>query len=397
MTDDNRWMLPEGIEEALPDEAERLERLRRRVLDLHHAWGYELVMPPLIEYLESLLTGAGSDLDLQTFKLTDQLTGRMMGVRADMTPQAARIDAHRLRREMPVRLCYMGTVLRTRGDGLGGSRSPLQVGAELFGHAGSDSDVEIIGLMIETLRACGVAAGWMDLGHVAIYRGLVAQAGLNPEDERELFTLLQRKALPEIDEFLAARDLASHSVAMLGALAMLNGGLDVLDEARARLARADHVVLDAIDEMQRVAEAVLRRHPGIELHVDLAELRGYRYKTGIVFAAYVAGYGQEVARGGRYDDIGRVFGRARPATGFSTDLRVLARLSVDGHRRAGAIFAPAQGDAALDERICELRAQGERVIRALAGQSAGPAEMGCDRVLERSSDGWNVKPVGTAK
>ncbi len=394
MTDLDRWLLPEGIEEALPEQAERLETYRRRLIDLYHTWGYELVMPPFIEYLESLLTGTGRDLDLQTFKLTDQLTGRMMGVRADMTPQVARIDAHRLKREVPARLCYLGTVLHTRPDGFAGSRSPLQLGAELYGHAGIDSDVEIICLMLETLAACGIGSVYMDLGHVGIFRAMTAQAGLGSDQEAQLFDMLQRKALPEIDEYLAALNLDKEVSAMLGALAELNGSDEVLAEARSTFARANGAVQEALDYLEAVASAVRSHHAKVELHVDLAELRGYHYHTGVVFAAYVPGRGQEIARGGRYDDIGKVFGRARPATGFSADLKTLVVVSADVLQgKASGIFAPAGEDPALNAKIEELRAAGERVICALAGQTGDARAMGCDRELVNKGDQWIVLDV----
>jgi ATP phosphoribosyltransferase regulatory subunit len=395
MTDTNRWLLPEGIEEALPPLAERLETCRRQLLDLYHSWGYELVMPPLIEYLESLLTGTGHDLDLQTFKLTDQLNGRLMGVRADMTPQVARIDAHSLKRDVPTRLCYMGTVLHTRPDGFAGSRSPLQVGAELYGHGGSDGDVEMIRLMLETFRVCGVQGVFLDLGHVGIYRCLAAEAGLPADSETQLFDMLQRKALPEIREFLGGLDMAEPARARLLALGKLNGGAEVLDQAREALAGAGEAVFRALDVLSGIAAAVQRRHPEVALHVDLAELRGFHYHTGAVFAAYVAGHGQELARGGRYDDIGRVFGRARPATGFSTDLKTLVRLSAEPLALAPrGIFAPPGGDDALDEAVQALRARGERVIQGLEGQENDALRMGCDRVLRRDSNNlWTVTEV----
>ena len=393
MLDNDRWLLPEGIEEGLPLQAERLETLRRKLLDLFHSWGYELVMPPLIEYIESLLIGTGSDLDRKTFKLTDQLTGRMMGVRADMTPQVARIDAHRLRREAPTRLCYLGTVLHTRPEGLGGSRSPLQVGAELYGHAGIESDVEVIGLMLETLHATGIERLHLDLGHVGIYRGLVRAAQLDADAEARLFDALQRKAKPEIAVFLAECVPEPSLRDMLGALADLNGGEEVLAEARRRLDGAGEMVAASLDNLEQIAAGLARRRPDVALHFDLAELRGYNYHTGAVFAAFVPGQGQAVAVGGRYDDIGRVFGRARPATGFSTDLKSLMALSSDNAREVRGIFAPAAGDTALEARIDELRAAGERVIRALPGQSGGAQEMGCNRELVETKGTWELREV----
>src|SRR5688572_9257888 len=288
---ENPWLLPAGIDEVLPQEARQLETLRRKLLDLYDSWGYELVIPPMIEYLESLLTGTGSDLDLQTFKLIDQLNGRMMGVRADMTPQVARIDARRLATEVPTRLCYMGTVLHTRPDGFAGSRSPYQVGAELYGHAGPQSDAEILSLLLETLKATGINDIYLDLGHVGIFRGLSHQIGLSAEQETQLFDMLQRKALPEIDTYLRELDVKSGFKKMLSALANLNGGAEVLAEARKVLKPAGKGVITLVDYLEEVASALELRVPGIPLHYDLAELRGYRYQTGIVFAAFVPGHG----------------------------------------------------------------------------------------------------------
>lgn len=386
----NPWLLPSGIDELLPDDARRLETLRRRLLDLFDSWGYELVVPPLIEYLESLLTGTGTDLDLQTFKLTDQLTGRMMGVRADMTPQVARIDAHHLKRHGPARLCYMGTVLHTRPDGFAGTRSPYQIGAELYGHAGPQSDAEVLCLLIEALRATGLDNLYVDIGHVGIYRNLAGQADLDGEQEARLFDMLQRKAVPEITDYLGGLGLAASDRDRLAALATLNGGPGVLAEARERLDGAGQAVADALDYLEQVADAVNRRLPDTPLHYDLGELRGYRYQTGIVFAAFVPGHGQEVARGGRYDDIGEVFGRSRPATGFSADLRSAIELGALESPPRAAILAPAVEDQALYEQAAALRADGERVIFELPGAAADPQELGCDRRLEERDGEWIV-------
>jgi len=390
-----RWLLPEGIDEVLPLQAARLERLRRRLLDLYAGWGYELIMPPFIEYIDSLLTGTGNDLDLQTFKLTDQLTGRMMGVRADMTPQAARIDAHRLRCETPVRLCYLGTVLRTRPDGFAGSRSPLQVGAELFGHAGIESDLEIMALMLETLDATGVTGVHLDLGHVGIYRGLMRDAGLDAETAALLFDALQRKARAEIEALLAKAAIDKTAAAQLAALAGLNGGMECLDEAAQVLRAAAADVRAALDDLRRIAEGLHAHRPGVPLHFDLAELRGYHYHTGPVFAAFVPGHGKAAAQGGRYDDIGRVFGRARPATGFSADLKTLMTLAVQEAPPPvrAAIFAPCAADVALYAQIQRLRAAGDCVICALPGQPGGAREMGCDRELVKTGESWQVAAV----
>jgi len=396
MTGKNRWLLPEGIEELLPEQARQLEQLRRELLDLYSSWGYELIIPPFIEYLDSLLTGTGHDLDLQTFKLIDQLSGRLLGLRADMTPQAARIDAHRLQRETPTRLCYLGTVLHTRPDGFAGSRSLMQVGAELFGHAGPESDVEILELMVATLAFTGIEDLYLDLGHVGIYRGLAADAGLDEDQEALLFDALQRKAIPEINEFLRQLDhLSTVQRERLAALASLNGGAEVLERAGALLQGSGDAAQLALDNLVRIAALAQRRLPGVTLHFDLAELRGYQFHTGVVFAAFVADRGQEIARGGRYDDIGKVFGRARPATGFSADLRSLMRLGArQPAAAAAAIAAPAEDDAALADRIRTLRAAGERVIQQLPGQAGSLAEMGCNRVLRWNGSQWLVEAIG---
>jgi ATP phosphoribosyltransferase regulatory subunit len=390
MTDVNRWLLPDGLEEALPVAARRLEALRRAILDQFDVWSYDLVIPPMAEYLESLLTGAGQELDLQTFKLTDQLTGKLMGLRADLTPQVARIDAHRLREEGTTRLCYVGSVLRTRADEWSGSRSPLQAGAELFGHDGLDSDVEIILLMLATLDRCGVRDASIDLGHVDIYRSLARLAGFAPARERVFFDLLQRKAIPEIEETLAAWRLDAEVSRQLRALVELNGGPEVLVEARGMLAAAPMQVTAALDHLSAVIERLQAAHPDLDIHVDLGELRGYSYHTGLVFAAFVPGSGQEIARGGRYNEIGRVFGRARAATGFSTDLRQLLRLvPAWSEPRRDCVLAPAEGDAGLESAIADLRARGVRVRRLLAGESGDALIEG--RRLQKRGHEWTVE------
>lgn len=394
MTLADRWLLPEGIEEILPPEARRLERLRRELLDLYDRWGYEQVFPPLIEFLESLLTGTGHDLELQTFKLIDPLSGRLLGIRADMTPQVARIDAHHLKRTVPTRLCYVGTVLHTRGDGFGGSRSPIQVGAELYGHCGYESDLEVLSLMLETLAVAGLADAHLDLGHVAIFRGLIRQAGLHPEQESVLFEALQRKALPEIHAILADCGPPAALRDMFLALAELNGGREILAQAERVLADAVGEVRQALATLGQLAAALERRLPELPITFDLAELRGYRYHTGVVFSAYVPGQGQAVAQGGRYDEIGQVFGRARPATGFSTDLKTLLALgSAPAVLPSGAIYAPQDDDPALAVLVDELRRRGERVIYALPDADPGLRALGCDRVLLRRGEGWTVAPV----
>jgi ATP phosphoribosyltransferase regulatory subunit len=394
MTSKDQWLLPDGIEEVLPPEAWRLERARRELLDMFACRGYDLIIPPLIEHLESLLTGTGNDLDLQTFKVTDQLTGRMLGMRADMTPQAARIDAHPLRRDAPTRLCYMGSVLRTRADGFGGSRSPMQIGAELFGHAGIESDTEILELVLETLSLLQISDVHIDLGHVGIFRGLARDAGLSTVVENDLFDALQRKAVTGIEEILTAHVADAGQRSRLAALAQLNGGADVFERAREVLAGAGELVMAALDNLDAIANLLRQRAGDVTLNYDLAELSGYKYQTGMVFAVFVPGCGREIARGGRYDAVGEVFGRARPATGFSTDLKTLINLSQrDFGTISGAILAPADEDADLHVMVKALREQGERVVHALPGQAGDAATMGCDRVLAKDKHGWVIRPA----
>lgn len=381
----DRWLLPDGIEELLPEQARHAEALRRRLLDLYSSWGYELIIPPLLEFTESLLVGLGDDIDLQTFRVTDQLTGRMMGLRADITPQAARIDAHSLQREGVVRLCYAGSVLHTRPKAPLASRSPIQLGAELYGDNSAASDLEIISLMLETLSVAGLSDLTLDLGHVGIYRAVVEYVGLDGDAEQRFFDLLQGKAATELRAFAASEVDDEQSAALLMALLELHGNADVLAAGREHFA-AIPAALEAIDLLERLAGQLQARVPGLNLYFDLAELRGYHYHTGLVFSALVEGCGQEVASGGRYDDIGEVFGRARPATGFSIDLKALLVLAPTAEQ-VQAIMAPAQEDEALWQEVQRLRAAGERVIHALPGQGE---VAGCDRQLVKSADGWTV-------
>jgi ATP phosphoribosyltransferase regulatory subunit len=390
MTIPDHWLLPEGVEEMLPAAAQNLEQLRRHLVDLYRSWGYEMVIPPLIEFLDSLLTGTGNDLDLQTFKLTDQLSGRMMGVRADMTPQVARIDAHRLKRVVPTRLCYLGSVLLTRSDGLGGSRSPFQVGAELYGHQGYESDIEVLSLMLETLTLAGIKEVHLDLGHVMIFRNLAQQFQLNEEQERVLFDALQRKAIPELREHLATYKLAKDQQQHFLNLAELSGGEEVLTAGLELLGPINSEIRAALQTLSQIAVAIRQRVPEVPIHFDLAELRGYHYHTGLVFAAYVPGHGQEVARGGRYDGIGQVFGQARPATGFSTDLRTLLNLGHVNAQPSKRIYAPPMGDPALDLYVDELRSQGAQVVRALPGADMGAQSLKCEWELRCQDNTWVV-------
>ena len=402
----NTWLLPDGINESLPDEAEKLEALRRHLIDLYATWGYRLVMPPLVEYLESLRAGMGTQLDLQTFKITDQINGRMMGVRADITPQVARIDAHHLSKgesDAGVnRLCYIGTVLRTRSEQQGGSRSPIQVGAELFGHAGIKSDFEIISLMLETLHSLDVNDLVLDLGHVGVVNGLAEHTNLDANQKDTYFDMLVRKSIPEIEKWVAQQGFTETDSKMLLALPLLSGSTATIKAAKNSLRNAGKSVLDALDHLQSISDLITRYFPDLQLHIDLAEMRGYAYHTGILYTVYIPGRGSSIAQGGRYDGIGKAFGNERSAIGFSTDLCTLANLSFEtttliNSLGVNGILAPSILDKSLDKMIDSLRAQGEQVIRQLDQQTDLTAEQlekqGCNRIIEKQDDEWIVVSV----
>ena len=382
------WLLPEYIEDILPEEARRIERLRRRILDDFAVHGYELVMPPLLEYVDSLLTGTGHDLDLQTFKLVDQLSGRMLGVRADITPQVARIDAHLLNRGGVTRLCYSGSVLRTLPDGMNRTREPLQIGAEIYGHRGIDSDVEVQRLMLRALQLAGVSDVSIDIGHVGIFRALLRRARVAPPLEADLFQAMQAKDAPTINGL--ARKLDRTTRQALADLPGLYGGAEVLAKARRVLPPLPEIraaLRDLSALSQRLADRARIRS------FDLGELRGYHYHSGVVFAAYANTRPNAVAQGGRYDEVGKAFGRARPATGFSMDLRELAATGaqVPPGSRVLAPYRP--NDRALRQRIAALRGRGTIVIEDLPGHARYRAELGCDRALVRRAGRWIIQKL----
>ncbi|MCG8392353.1 MAG: ATP phosphoribosyltransferase regulatory subunit [Pseudomonadales bacterium] len=390
MNQEEQWLLPDGVEEVLPGRARAIEQLRRQTLDLYQRWGYELVFPPLIEFLESLLNGAGRDLERETFKITDQLTGRLMGVRADITPQVARMDAHSLRRNTPSRLCYCSSALRTRPVVAGATRLPYQLGVELFGHAGTDSDLEVISLLVETLALAGLAQQVvLDLGHVGLFRGLIEACDLSDAEQNQLEDIYVRKARVELDSFLAERALPDNVARALAALPWLAGGVEVLSQARGLL-KDFPAALAALDELAILADVLTAR--GVTLHLDLGELRGYHYHTGCVFAAYLAGESEPVAKGGRYDHIGEVFGRARPATGFSADLKMLAA-QTDVAVADGILAEGSLQDSIFADTVTALREQGERVVLALPGADNEPRELGCGRKLVPGDNGWVIKDI----
>ncbi|MDN3525833.1 ATP phosphoribosyltransferase regulatory subunit [Halomonas sabkhae] len=388
MTIADRWLLPDGMDEVLPPQASRMEEVRRALLDLYYGWGYDQVMPPPVEFLDSLLTGTGTELELQTFKLTDQMTGRMMGASADVTPQVARMDAHSLKRQGPVRLCYCANVLRAKPDQYQAGRSPVQVGLELFGHAGLEADLEVLRLALTSLTVAGAREVHLALGHIGIYRSLVEAAELSADQERAVFKALELKSPGELASCVEDSVSDPLLAEMLRSLVTLHGGPEVLDEAREVFAEAPQAVGAALDQLRALYQGVAAQHPEVEFYFDLAELRGYQYHTGMMFSAFVPGYGQALAKGGRYDDTGRAFGRARPATGFSLELKLLAGLAPSS-RREGGIWAPAEGDG-LADAVRQLREQGERVVQALPGQRTGPEQHQCQRQLVRQAEGWRV-------
>jgi ATP phosphoribosyltransferase regulatory subunit len=390
MTSVDRWQLPDGIQEVLPAQAATAERLRRRLLDLYRSWGYQLVIPPLMEFTESLLIGLGRDLDLLTFKLTDQLSGRTLGIRADITPQVARIDAHSLGHSGITRLCYAGSTLHTRSKSLLASRSPIQLGAELYGDNSLAADVEIVRLMLTTLEMAGVdSAITLDLGHVGVYQAVLASAALTAEQEQTVFDALQRKSLPDLHLALAGVD--SDAANLIIGLVGLHGDDSVLANARDLFAEGAPNALAAVDALQQVATDIRRQRPGLDIYFDLGELRGYHYHTGIVFAAYVPGHGQALANGGRYDNVGAVFGRARAATGFATDLKALLDLVPSDGDNQGAISMPDSDDPALAATVAALRESGEIVINCL---STDP-DPRCDRQLIEQDGAWHLQVLTT--
>ncbi|MDA8329179.1 MAG: ATP phosphoribosyltransferase regulatory subunit [Betaproteobacteria bacterium] len=377
------WILPEYIEDLLPETALRMENLRHALLDLFRTHGYEIVAPPLLEYLDSLLTGTGSDLDLQTFKLVDQLSGKSMGLRADITPQTARIDAHLLKREGITRLCYAGTVVHTLPTRNYRSRELMQLGAELYGHTGYEADVEIQKLMLDALKLAGVSDLYLDIGHVGVFRGLLNCASIPADRINPLFVAMQAKDIRSIQQLTA--QLPADLQTAFCALPTLYGGKEVLERAAKILPKQTEITL-ALDSLRAIIDET---QPGIVLNLDLAELRGYHYHSGVVFAAYTRHHPAPLAAGGRYDNIGQSFGRARPATGFSLDLRELAS-QFPSQSKQKPILAPYVKDTRLTAKIEELRLAGQIVLIDLPGHRAQHHEYGCASMLEQNTEGeWH--------
>ena len=390
MTTENRWLLPEGIEELLPERASQLEALRRRLLDQCGTWGYRYVIPPLVEFTDSLLIGLGADLDVVTCKFTDQMSGRMLGVRADITPQAARMDAHSLAENGVTRLCYAGSTLQSTPQSVIGGRAPIQLGAELFGCDAIEADSEIISLMLSTFACAGVSrALTLDIGHIGIYDALFSNANLDPEIESQMFDALQRKSTPDIERLSSS--LPDDVSQRLRQLASLHGSPEVLLEARTLFCN-EPVVLAALDDLDTVLAQAQQAFPDVGVYVDLTELRGFRYHTGLVFAVYLEGRGSAVAKGGRYDNIGAVFGRDRPATGFAIDLKALVDDMTPVESSRPPIIAPPSDAPDLRVAIAGLRAKGRTVVVDLAPGLALP---GAERLVLNNGE-WIIETEATS-
>ncbi len=386
------WILPEYVEDILPADALHIEAMRRRIMDWLLVHGYELVGPPLLEYVESLLSGSGGDMDLRMFKVVDQLSGRMMGLRADMTPQTARIDAHLLNRKGITRLCYAGSVLHTLPSGLTRTREPLQIGAELYGHSGLESDLEVQRLMLQSLAIAGIGKIHLDLGHVAVFRGLIRGAGIPLELETELFNILQAKDISGLTSLCAGlnKNVDVRTRKALLMLPELYGDSRILTLARNSLPDYPEI-RTALEELEVVGEEL--KSVVHTLAFDLADLRGYHYHSGMVFAAYTANCPNAIALGGRYDDVGKAFGRARPATGFSMDLRELSGLVNPDVRPRGILAPYVKTDQGLQKTIGQLRNAGQIVVVELPGHESAQDTFNCDRRLVLRGEVWTMEQI----
>ncbi|PUA27263.1 MAG: ATP phosphoribosyltransferase regulatory subunit [Cellvibrio sp. 79] len=390
MTYADRWLLPDGVEEILPAEAKAIDTLRRRLLDLYSTWGYDMVIPPLLEYTDSLLIGLGRDVDLLTFKVTDQLSGRTLGIRADITPQTARMDAHSFHRAGANRLCYAGHVVHTRPKNPLATRTPIQAGLEFYGEPGIAADIEVVSLLLESLAVAGLPRQHIDLGHVGIYRSIAASAGLTKFQEETFFELLQRKATTEIRAWVEANISDTVTANLFLALPGLAGDKSVLQKAK-KLFSGLQAAQQAVEQLVQVAEIIEQRYPSAELYFDLGELRGYHYLTGLVFAAFAPGYGNPIASGGRYDHIGEVFGRARPATGFAVDITAISKLGLLPRTSLSAIAVVESTDPLQWQAVSDLRLKGERVVNVSA--TSDLAELGCGRQLVLRDGRYQVQAI----
>ena len=383
------WLLPEQIADVLPSQARRVEELRRALIDGARSYGFELVMPPLLEYLDSLLSGTGRELDLKTFKLVDQLSGRTLGLRADTTPQVARIDAHLLNRQGVARLCYCGPVLHTRADSAQGTREPLQFGAEVYGHAGLEADLEVIDLALDGLHVAGVDDVLLDLGDARILRSVLSGAAVAGEQLTDVIEALARKDSAALAE--RSQAMPQPIQQSLAALLRLYGGAEVLGHAR-RLLPQSGAITGALDDLAWLADHVQRAHPSVRVAFDLADMSGYAYYSGARFALYGAGSNAALARGGRYDEVGAVFGRNRPAVGYSLDVKALALAAAQAAAIA-AVRAPWSEDSGLRAAVRQLREQGHMVVCTLPGHEHEAQEYDCDRELVAVDGRWVLRAL----
>ena len=383
------WLLPEHIADVLPSQARRIEELRRELLDMARGYACELVMPPLLEHLESLLSGAGHALDLKTFKLVDQLSGRSLGLRADTTPQVARIDAHLLNRAGVTRLCYCGPVLHTRPDGINASREPLQFGVEVYGHAGLEADLEVQEMALDAIQRAGLTDIVLDMGDARLLRGVLGDAVLSEEKLVGIVAALAAKDAPALAALTA--ELPASAAQGLQALLRLYGGVEVLAAARTQLPR-NAAVSAALDDLQWLVRHLQEAHPGVSLGLDLADVGAHDYYSGVRFALYAKGSSDAILRGGRYDEVGAVFGRRRPAVGFSLDLKALVALTPAQALRA-AVRAPWGEDAGLRAAVRALREKGETVVCMLPGHEHEGDEFDCDRELALVGSQWVVRAL----
>lgn len=383
------WLLPEHVADVLPAQARRIEELRRSLLDMARGYGYELVQPPLLEHLDSLLNGAGQELDLRTFKLVDQLSGRTLGVRADTTPQVARIDAHLLNRQGVTRLCYCGPVLHTKPQGAMATREPLQLGAELYGHAGLEADLEVAELALDGLLAIGLPGLVLDMADARILRGVLGDAAVPEPARADLASALAAKDSSRLQALTEGLPAAARSALL--ALPGLYGDLSVLDKARQALP-GHPLITSALDDLAWMAGHIAASCPGVAVGFDLADMGGYGYYSGLRFAVYAQGAVDALLRGGRYDEVGAAFGRNRPAVGFSADLKSIAD-SVAASQRRLAVRAPWNEDADLRAAVRRLRGQGETVVCMLPGHEHEGDEFDFDRELVPVAGQWALRAI----
>ena len=391
MVNSNRWILPDGVQDILPAQARLLETIRGRMLKLFGSWGYDLVIPPMLEFTDSLHSASGEDLELLTFRMVDPLSGKTMGVRPDITPQIARIDAHSLRTKGPSRLCYAGTVLHTRARDALSSRTPISIGLELFGESCINADIEVLRLFLKSLAINNIQNICLDLGHVDICGGLLAAAKLGDEKKDKFYDLLQRKAMRELQQWVPKNVDDQNLSEWLLLLPDLIGGVEILDAAKQKLEGAPKKVIDGLEQLITVAAAI--ENAGARLYFDLGESPGYGYHTGLVFAAYRSGYGKALGNGGRYDHIGEVYGRSRPATGFAFDLDSLMSASSEAAEKKPGIFFPEGQDEEFLEEVDRLRKDGERVVQVFSANKRDLTEINCDRRLVKENGHFSVKKL----